>query len=117
MAPLRYILQTEFAGEACAWCYLSAGLSFSLLFTVASGMGLDRLRSAAAPGAGALVTSLAALYFGFADVGSSSAYSPTELAYSVRLNGKGSAWVGAWAQLRDLSRAPIATRQLVLRQG
>lgn len=79
--PARsYLLQTVFQGEVCAWCYLSAGLSFSLLAAVAGGMGPKRLQASAAPGAGALMTSLAVLYFGFT---SSSSAQISELAYYV----------------------------------
>ena len=71
---LMYILQTRFVGEACAWCYLSAGLSFSLLLIVTGGMGFDRLsKEGAMPGAGALAAGLLTLYLGFGNVGSSNA--------------------------------------------
>ena len=79
----RYILHTRFSGEACTWCYLSAGLSLSLLLAVAGGMGTDRLRQEGAmPGSAALVAALATLYLGFGNVGSSNA-EVTEVAYYV----------------------------------
>jgi len=39
-----YLLQTEFSGQPCAWCYLSATLSLSLMATVVSGLPARRLQ-------------------------------------------------------------------------
>lgn len=84
-AALMYILQARLGGQMCAWCYLSAGLSFSLLLTVAGGMGAQRLRKEGMmPGAGALATGLLTLYLGFGNVGSSNA-EVSEVPYYVSL--------------------------------
>mmetsp|Transcript_16018 Transcript_16018/g.34607 ORF Transcript_16018/g.34607 Transcript_16018/m.34607 type:complete len:363 (+) Transcript_16018:47-1135(+) len=77
---LLYILQTQFSNEPCAWCYLSAGLSFTLLGTVAAGLGPRRLQDAMGPGLGAVATTAAVLYFGFGSMGTSNAQI-TELSY------------------------------------
>ncbi|GAX79665.1 hypothetical protein CEUSTIGMA_g7106.t1 [Chlamydomonas eustigma] len=80
-AVLIYILKTEFYGESCSWCYLSASLSSTLFILVIGGLlGSKRLRAAAMPGAGAFVLGLAVLFTGFADVGQSNA-EISELAY------------------------------------
>ena len=84
-AELMYILNTQFVGDTCAWCYLSAGLSFSLLLAVVSGMGAERLsKEGAMPGAGALAAGLLTLYLGFGNVGSSNA-EVSEVAFYVSL--------------------------------
>jgi uncharacterized membrane protein len=80
-AVLIYILQTQFNGESCSWCYLSASLSSALLILVIRGlMGSGRLKAAAIPGAGALVMGLAILFTGLGNVGQSNA-EISELAY------------------------------------
>ncbi|KAF5825382.1 vitamin K epoxide reductase family-domain-containing protein, partial [Dunaliella salina] len=78
---LIYLLQTEFNGQPCAWCYLSATLSLSLLAIVISGLPARRLQQVAAPSLSALATTVAVLYFNTASVGSSTA-AIYELPYS-----------------------------------
>lgn len=82
-AARRFILQTRLGGENCAWCYLSAGLSFSILTTLIIGMPARQLRAAAAPGAGALATAALTLYLGLGPADQSMAQD-FELPYKVR---------------------------------
>lgn len=77
----RYLLNTKLGGEACTWCYLSAGLSFSLLTTLLVGLPKRQLYEAAAPGFGALATAMLTLYLGFGPADSSLAQD-FELAYA-----------------------------------
>lgn len=58
------LLQTQFAGTPCAWCYLSAGLSFSMALTLIFGMPARQLQAAAMPGAGVMLATVALLYGG-----------------------------------------------------
>lgn len=77
---LMTLLATEFKGDVCLWCYLSASLSFSLFGTVAWGMG-QRLKKATVPGASALVLGIAVLALSNSVGGSSSARQIEELQY------------------------------------
>mmetsp|Transcript_15603 Transcript_15603/g.26985 ORF Transcript_15603/g.26985 Transcript_15603/m.26985 type:complete len:349 (-) Transcript_15603:233-1279(-) len=79
-AVLVYLLQTEFSGDTCVWCYGSATLSFTLLVLTILGLPPRQLAQAAGPGVGTLVTGLAVLYLGLANTQSSRA-DGLELAY------------------------------------
>lgn len=85
-AVLVYLLNTALGGEVCAWCYASAGLSTAIFASVAAGLSRGQWSQGAAPSAGVLAASVAALYFGFGGLGSSSA-SVEELPYDVRTEG------------------------------
>lgn len=60
----RSLLQTKFGGTPCAWCYMSAGLSFSMALTLVFGMPRRQLQDAAMPGAGVMLATVALLYGG-----------------------------------------------------
>lgn len=77
---LVFLLATEFKSDVCVWCYLSASLSFSLLGTVAWGLG-EELKKATLPGASAFLVGIAVLYIGNSLGGSSSARQIEELPY------------------------------------
>lgn len=83
----RYLLNTEFKGSVCLWCYLSASLSAGLFATSVTSMSGKQLQAVAAPTATVLASSVAALYFGFGSFGQSTAEEEFVLPYKV-------GWVG-----------------------
>ena len=75
---LVVLLATEFQGDICLWCYLSASLSFSLFGTVTWGMGQGLKKATAAS---AFLVGIAVLILGNSFGGSSSARQIEELQY------------------------------------
>ncbi|MEW5308528.1 MAG: hypothetical protein WDW38_000480 [Sanguina aurantia] len=111
-AVLIYLLNTEFKGSVCLWCYLSASLSAGLFITSVTSMSGRQLQAAAAPTATVLASSVAALYFGFGSFGQSTAEeefvlpyksptvtevsSPTAVTLASRLSAAGAKMYGAF---------------------
>ena len=94
----RYVLQTQLGGAPCAWCYASAGLSFSLLACAAAGLDRRALQDAAGPGLGAAATALLVLSLGVGPANQSGAAQDLELPYVVRARARAAAAAAAAAR-------------------
>ncbi|KAG2492135.1 hypothetical protein HYH03_009626 [Edaphochlamys debaryana] len=73
-AVLMTILQTRLGGTPCAWCYLSATLSATLVVTLLSTFSGKQLKDSALGGAGAALATAALLFVGMPAGSSGSVY-------------------------------------------
>lgn len=80
---LLYIMLTKFGGALCPWCLASAALSFGIAALAASGLRPRELSEAAAPGAGAVATTLLLLSLGLGTPNLSFASGGYDLDYSL----------------------------------